>query len=145
MIRPLFEYQYYLHNYGQTGGTSGIDIDVRKAWQITMGVEDVVVAILDDGFTRYHEDIDMSRILWNWGYDYIGETYKVIIPDNDPSPGSIESHGIACQGIILATTNNLIGIAGIAPNCSLLPIKCFDDNGHGTGWSSVYEQSISCL
>jgi hypothetical protein len=35
----------------------GIDLDLTRAWVITTGSKDVVVAIMDDGFCYDHPDI----------------------------------------------------------------------------------------
>jgi len=40
-----------------------------------------------------------------------------------------ENHGMACAGLI-AATHNSIGIAGLAPNCKIMPIRIAD--GYGT-------------
>lgn len=66
---PIFQYQYNLYNYGQTGGVTGIDIDIRRAWEITFGIQDVHIALIDAGCVRYHEDLNTDRILWTTGYD----------------------------------------------------------------------------
>lgn len=42
---------------------------------------------------------------------------------NDPSPINHENHGNACAGIIAATRNNGEGIAGIAPNVRIMPVR----------------------
>ncbi len=40
-------------------------------------------------------------------------------------------HGTFVAGIAGAELNNNIGIAGVAPNCKILPIRAFDPNGFG--------------
>ena len=50
---------------------------------------------------------------------------------NDPSPTGDSNHGNGCAGIIGATRNNNIGIAGIAPNCRIMPIRIFNANNTG--------------
>ncbi|MCX6829997.1 MAG: S8 family serine peptidase [candidate division Zixibacteria bacterium] len=139
---PFFQYQYNLYNHGQTGGKPGIDIGVRKAWEITQGDQNVLIAIIDCGFIRIHEDLNSSRILWNSGYDFVGSTADSIVPDTDPSPGTLSAHGVACQGIISAQMNNTLGISGIAPGCSIIPIKAFDDDEYGSDNPTVYEGAI---
>jgi len=42
--------------------------------------------------------------------------------DNDPS--DFEGHGTMCAGVAAAITNNGIGIAGAAPGCKILPVRC---------------------
>ena len=46
----------------------------------------------------------------------------------NPDPMDDNGHGTHCAGIIAAVTNNTHGIAGIVPNCKIMPIKIFDPN-----------------
>lgn len=89
------------------------------AWNTTMGKEDVVIAVVDDGFDVNHDEFNG----------------KIIKPYNvyDKSTNVRESkdkHGTHVAGLALASANNREGIAGVAPNCKLMPIKVFDDNGY---------------
>jgi len=134
---PYFVNQFYLHNTGQSiiknnpsgfggttiqfSGTPGADIRAPEAWDITKGSSNIVVAVLDPkGFTRDHPDLPESRQLWLPGSNFAEDT-----PSDDPFPvgGPGEGHGDACAGIIAATHNNNEGIAGIAPNCKIMPIR----------------------
>ncbi|MCF8260329.1 MAG: S8 family serine peptidase [Melioribacteraceae bacterium] len=49
--------------------------------------------------------------------------------DNDPTDEN--GHGTFVSGIIGAQSDNIIGIAGIAPNCKILPLRAFDPDGYG--------------
>ncbi|HRI48357.1 MAG TPA: S8 family peptidase, partial [Ignavibacteriaceae bacterium] len=51
--------------------------------------------------------------------------------DNDPMDENIYSHGTAVAGIIGAESNNLYGIAGVAPNIKFLNLRAFDPDGFG--------------
>ncbi len=42
---------------------------------------------------------------------------------NNPDPMDDNGHGTHCAGIIAAVINNSQGIAGIAPNCKIMPLK----------------------
>lgn len=44
-----------------------------------------------------------------------------------PSPTGNGNHGNACAGVIAATMNNNQGIAGIAPECRIMPIRLPDN------------------
>ncbi len=114
---PLYPQQYYLKNTGQNGGTIGVDINIEPAWNITNGNSDIVVAVLDSGVDRNHEDMG-SRVLT--GYT-IGNTSGEGLPQNINSINS-KSHGMACAGIIGAS-NNGIGLKGIANNVKILPVN----------------------
>jgi len=119
-----FSNQYYLHNTGQTGGVTDADIDAPEAWDITKGSSSIAIAVIDCGVCP-HEDLPSDRILP--GYDYC------YVPDNDPSPGGNNAHGMAVAGIIAASGNNSLGISGIAPECKIIPVRIFDDRGNGVG------------
>ncbi|MCL2326873.1 MAG: S8 family serine peptidase [Bacteroidetes bacterium] len=107
----FFSQQWGLQNTGQSGGTSGIDIKVCEAWQISTG-SNVIVAVLDHGIDLTHPDlIDNIHPL---SFDC----------DNGTSPQVVRgNHGTACAGIIGAVRNNTDGIAGVAPNCELMSIS----------------------
>lgn len=51
--------------------------------------------------------------------------------DNNPMDENGFSHGTAVAGIIAATKNNLIGIAGVAPKVKILNLRAFDPAGYG--------------
>ncbi|NIT60174.1 MAG: S8 family serine peptidase, partial [Aliifodinibius sp.] len=121
-----FQEQYYLHNTGQTGGVNDADIDAPEAWDMTKGSSSITIAVLDEGGMA-HEDLPASRIVPGYDYFYL---------DNDPSPGGNEAHGMAAAGIV-AATHNSIGIAGVAPNCKIMPIRIFDEYGVGTSIDNV--------
>ncbi len=57
---------------------------------------------------------------------------------NDPSPTGNGNHGNACAGIIAATMDNNEGIAGIAPNCRIMPVRI----PFGSVPASVYANAI---
>ena len=122
-------------------GTAGIDIDIKRAWEITKGVEDITIAIIDDGCVINHEDFDSELSEEPDGWDFIGPTIKYPVPDDDPQPGLYEAHGTACQGITSGTLSNDTGIAGVSPECWLLPLKCSDDAGYN-GYPTDYEDAI---
>ncbi len=51
---------------------------------------------------------------------------------NNNNPQDDHGHGTCCAGIAGARSNNGIGIAGVAPNCALLPVKVLNSGGSGT-------------
>jgi thermitase len=90
----------------------------KKAWEIEKGDSNVIVAIVDSGIDRFHEDI---YVKW-WGWDFVNW---------DDDPMDIDGHGTHVAGTVRATIDNNKGIAGVAPNVSLLAIKVLE-NGSGT-------------
>lgn len=127
---PFFNGQWYLHNWGQgtedlKKTTPNADIDALEAWDITIGNPTTIIAVLDMGVTNDHPDLPLLRQVRlagsNFGVGYDGTTDL-----NDPSPVVSttvnNNHGDACAGII-AASHNTQGIAGIAPNCKIMPVK----------------------
>lgn len=117
-----FQYQITCHNTGQVFndghfGTYDADIDAPEAWEITKGSSSVVVAVFDEGITSNHPDLPNTRQLRLDGSNFgLGDP-------NNPSPQRYVNHGNACAGVIAATMDNNEGIAGIAPNCKIMPIR----------------------
>jgi subtilisin family serine protease len=125
---PYFVNQFYLHNTGQTfnghSGTSGADINAPEAWDITKGSSDAVIAVLDEGVTSNHPDLPNTRQVRLNGSNFADGDV------NDPSPTGDHNHGNSCAGVI-AASHNSEGVAGIAPNCKIMPVRIFDSDGYG--------------
>lgn len=85
-------------------------ISAPYAWDVTVGNEDVVVAIIDNGIDQDHIDLNGKVI------DFIGDNCDDSVPE-------ISNHGTACAGIVAAGTNNNEGVAGITWECKLLEIR----------------------
>ena len=121
-----YDTQWALNNTGQaisyngnTVGTPGADIDAERAWDITTGSSDVVIAILDTGIDLDHPDLQSGIV---GGYDFVS---------NDSNANDGNMHGTACASIAAGRTNNLIGVSGICWDCSLMPVKVLSDDGYG--------------
>jgi thermitase len=122
---PYFVEQYALYNSGQVVGPPGspqgtlrADIKAIEGWDETIGSEEVVIAVLDSGVDFNHPDLDDK--LLSTGYDFVND---------DADPTDDNGHGTLVAGIAAAETNNGVGIAGVAWNCKILPIKVADDIG----------------
>jgi|GEM_PF-1465455 len=129
-VDPYFYNQYNFHNTGQTGGTPDADIDALEAWEFGLGDTSLIVAVIDAGIES-HEDL-LYYQLYD-GYDYAGDVIFYNTPDNDPSPGDTcfqAPHGMACAGLI-AASHNYVGVAGLAPNIKIMPLKILDNYGRG--------------
>jgi len=123
----LFQEQYALHNTGQSigapgspSGTDRADIKAPEGWEETKGTNSTLIAILDTGIDLLHPDLQ-SKVL-SGGRDFAND-------DFDASDD--HWHGTHVAGIAAAETNNTEGIAGVAWNCKLLPVKVLDENGDG--------------
>jgi len=98
-------------------------IGVPVAWKITTGSPSVVVAVLDTGISTTNPDLA--------GVNWVSP-YNVLAPSSAPT--DVNGHGTVVAGIIVAKTNNSVGVAGIAPDVSIMPVKVLGDNGSGY-WS----------
>ena len=113
---PLFPLQWYLKNTGQVvGSIPGIDINVEKVWDDYNGTG-VTVGVYDDGVETAHPDLVANynpalqpTIVFN------GVPVTLNGQPVDNTPGFTgDNHGTAVAGIIAASTNNGLGVAGIA-------------------------------
>lgn len=123
----LFKYQYALNNSGQEIGIPGspqgqadADIKAPSAWEETKGDEKILIAVIDTGVDLEHPDIKDK--IYSSGRDFVNDDFDAT-DDN--------GHGTHVAGIAAAETNNDEGIAGVAWNCKILPVKSMDEEGSG--------------
>lgn len=95
-------------------------INGTAAWAVTPGDPKTILAIVDTGVDYKHPEF-AGRVLP--GKDFANN-------DDDAMDG--HSHGTHCAGIAAATAGNGVGIAGVAPNVSILPVKVLSDAGSGS-------------
>ena len=81
----------------------------------------VRIAVVDSGITAHHEDIDPARI--DAGFNYFHNNSNVI---------DRTGHGTRITGILTASRDNGVGIAGLLSEATIVPLKVFD-----TGASNV--------
>ena len=96
-------------------------IQAETAWKEISELRPITVAVIDTGVCMSHEDLE-GRVLDN-GYDFV---------DDDEDPEDVFGHGCSVAGIIAANINNAIGIAGFAPNASILPVRVLGPGGSGS-------------
>ena len=116
-------------------------VNLPQAWDITQGSSDVIVAVIDTGILSAHPDIKGQ--LSPDGYDFI--SLESISQDGDDAidddpedvgdrtPGGSSFHGTHVSGTIAAATDNAIGVAGIAFQSKIMPLRAL---GVGGGLSS---------
>jgi serine protease len=111
-------------------------IRAPQGWEHTSGSERVTVAILDTGIVLHPELA--TRVVP--GYDFItsvansgdGDGRDADPTDySDDSPGADGLHGTHVSGIVAASSNNNIGVAGLDWGCRLLPVRVLGISGNG--------------
>jgi len=140
-----FTNQWNLHNTGQFGATPDADIDAPEAWVHGTGSRDIKICVLDSGTDFTHEDLQAN--IWTNageagplstngvdddlnGYidDYRG--WNFARDNNNPSG---EGHGIGIHGVIGATGDNGIGMAGVCWDVSMIVVNVGPFGGSGQG------------
>jgi subtilisin family serine protease len=89
-------------------------IGMDKAWQITTGNKDIVVAVVDDGFDLNHAELRNTSIV---------KKYHVIEQRSQVYGSATLSHGTHVSSTLLGEANNNEGLLGIAPGVSFMPIQ----------------------
>ena len=102
-------------------------INMASAWDQSTG-SGVVVAVVDCGvayetYGSFTKAPDLAGTNFVAGYDYV---------NNDTHPNDDCGHGTHVCGTVAQTTNNSLGVAGIAFNCSIMPVKVLDADGYGS-------------
>jgi len=121
-----------------------------EAWDVSTGSPDVIVAVLDSGIDLDHPDLQEN--LWkntdeipsdgidndHNGFEDDYDGWDFVDGDNSPIPtleegfsDTIISHGTLVAGLIGAVGNNSKGIAGIAWDVRIMPLRILDTDGTG--------------
>ncbi len=139
--------------FGGVEGDTGINAEA--AWDVTTGRPDVTIAIVDSGVSLTHPDLAPN--IWtnpgeipgnaidDDGNGFVDDVHgwDFFSNDADPNPdlgdgidnnanGAADEnvfHGTFGANLAAGRGNDGRGVCGSAWNCSLMPIKCFGDDG----------------
>jgi serine protease len=113
---PQYKYQWHLNQIG-----------MPEAWKLADG-NGVIVAVLDTGvayedYKNFHLLPDLRGITFVEPFDFVANTKHA----NDD-----HGHGSHVTGTIAQVTNNGIGVAGVARNVRIMPLKVLSAQGSGS-------------
>ena len=117
---PLYPQQWHLKNTGQSGGTSGEDINVEPVWNTTLtsGVkirgQGVYISVVDGDMQLNHPDL-IDNISTTRTHDYYRN-----IADNS-------NHATRVAGVIAARGYNGVGVRGVAPWARIYSLNLLAD------------------
>lgn len=139
-----------LKNVGQVdaakqAGVTGIDVDAERAWDITTGSANTIVAVIDSGLDYNHPDL-MANAWTNTleanGQPGVDDDNNGLIddihganfvnpakPTGDPMDD--HGHGTHCSGTVGGKGNDGRGIVGVAWDVKIIGVKFLNEDGSG--------------
>jgi subtilisin family serine protease len=142
--------QWGLHNIGQSGGLINADINAPEAWDGITTAPNIIVAVIDSGVRYTH--IDLANNMWinpgeipNNGIDddrngFVDDVHGMNAVDTNGDPVDVTGHGTLVSGIIGASTNNRLGMAGICWDVQIMACRFISDTGEGS-----LSDAIECI
>ncbi|NOQ75776.1 MAG: S8 family serine peptidase [Crocinitomix sp.] len=112
---PYFKDEKFSWFYRQIG--------LYDAWDITRGDPQIKIAVIDDSFDPNHAELE-NQIVDGWNV----VDYSV----NLTSYNGAMIHGTHVAGTVAGEDGNNIGLSGVAPLCSIMPIQIGDKQGRMT-------------
>ncbi|MCU0495123.1 MAG: S8 family serine peptidase, partial [Chloroflexaceae bacterium] len=91
-----------------------------SAWSVTQGSPNIIIAVVDSGVAPTHPDLEGKLVA---GPDLI---------DGGDTRSDPHGHGTWVAGVAAARTNNSLGIAGMCPNCRVMPVRAMRADGSGS-------------
>ena len=124
---PMFSQQTHL-----------AQIRAVEAWDVTVGAEDVIIAIVDTGVDLDHPDLE-DKIIDGWNMFEGNSDYS-----------DIHGHGTLVAGVVAAVSDNGTGVAGVTWDCPLLVIRTTDGYGRSSSrqlaagilWAVAHDASV---
>lgn len=128
---PLFSQQY-----------ASSFLSLPAAWDRTTGNNSLIALVVDTGILYNHPDlannmwVNPGEIAGNGVDDdnngYVDDIYGINAITNTGNPLDDNGHGTHCAGIIGASSNNGVGVAGVSWNVKLVGAKFLSSSGSGS-------------
>ena len=175
LFAPISTYTGMVSTGGTKSATATGGANLPLAWDVTVGHNSAVLAIIDTGIVN-HQDLNGAGIApfsatyvpngrFLAGYDFISDNvgagtvpanfvandgngrdadpsdpgdwvtaqeetdFAALCDDGNPGPQDSSWHGTHMAGVASATANNAMGIAGVAWNIRILPVRALGKCG----------------
>lgn len=122
-------YQWNFFDQGMASGTgvSNFGVNGVTAWNTSSGAN-VTVAVIDTGvayenFGAFTQASDLAGATFVAPFNFVNNTTHA----NDDN-----GHGTHVAGTVRQSTNNAFGVAGLAHNCRIMPVKVLNSAGTGS-------------
>ena len=92
-------------------------IGAPQAWDVTQGSSSVVVAVVDSGIYAAHPEFAGKLVP---GYNFV---------DNNTNTEDVYGHGTWVAGVLAATGNNAVGVAGVTWQSRIMPVRVSNSTG----------------
>lgn len=121
---------------------NNVDIDAPQAWNVTTGSAATIVAVIDSGLDVDHPEF--AGRLWTNPAEaadgtqdadrngLVGDVHGWNFVTNTADISDDNGHGTHVAGILAATGNNGVGVAGVDWNARLMILKTIDGEGGGS-------------
>jgi subtilisin family serine protease len=131
----------YVQQYGPE------QIDAPEAWAYGTGSDTVIVADIDSGMDMTHPDLagnlwtNAGEIAGNGvdddGNGFVDDVHGWDFVNGDNDPTDDYFHGTHVAGTIGAVGDNGVGVAGMAWDVAIMPLKFIDANNFGTSFDAA--------